>query len=356
MLGSNTTSFAAIGFEQAHRDGQDMGVLAVRGRYHIASDGSLTLAPEQELVLVDEYEGDPHRTPMVRAADLIPFKSATDISVVGRTYAPNGEAAAEWLAGIRIGRLAHVVRASGRRYWLWRAGSWHLSAPELATEVSLDYRLAASDRSMDGDDDPDVSANPIGVKRPGRKSADQADALPVPCIDSFDDDYSDACALRMPQGLSPVSPFWRLRQRFVGTYDDHWAANRHPQLPADFDYRFYQSAHPDMIYPGYLAGDEIGELARLTPGGGTLRFSLPSVQPVALYRWRDGREVRLLLNLDGVHIDLRNAPYAVDITWRSWLPICPNFLSIELSVEPLDAMRASGLPRPALDGLAEEGV
>lgn len=354
MLGRNSTPFAAIGFEQAHRDGQDMGVLAVRGRYHLDEDGHLSLAPDQDLVLVDEYEGDPHKTPLLKAADLIPFKPATDISVIGSTYAPKGEEATEWLAGIRVGQMAHVVRASGRRHWMWHAGSWRLSAPEPATNLPLDYRLAASDESLDGEDNPEVPANPLGVKRPPRHGKEQADALSVASIDASDDDYSDPFASRMPQGMAPVPPFWRLRQQFAGTYDDDWAANRHPQLPEDFDYRFYQSAHPDMIYPGYLAGDEVFELARLTPGGGTLRFSLPGVQPVALYRWRDSREVRLLLNLDGVHIDLRHPRYTVDITWRAWLPICPNFLRIELSLETLELMRTSGLPRAALDGLAEE--
>ncbi|TDK28873.1 DUF2169 domain-containing protein, partial [Rhizobium deserti] len=173
MLGRNSTQFAAIGFEQAHRDGEDMGVLAVRGRYKIGDDGSLVLAPEQDLVLVDEYDGDPHRTPMLKAADLIPYKPATDISVIGKTYAPKSKAATEWLAGIRIGELSHVVRANGPRHWIWSAGSWRLSAPDVVTEVALDYRHAASDQSVDGDGDPEVPANPIGVKRPPRNGGDR---------------------------------------------------------------------------------------------------------------------------------------------------------------------------------------
>jgi hypothetical protein len=353
MLGKNDTGFAAIGFEQAHRDGHDMGVLAVRGRYTIQEDESLLLDGEQDLVLVDEYEGNPHQSPMVRAADLIPFKPATDITILGKTYAPKGEAATEWLAGIRIGELAHVIRAKGRRQWMWHRDGWRLSSPEAVTEVDLDYRLAASDLSIDGEDDPEVSENPIGLRIPPRRGCDEVHALSLPSIESSEDDYSDPFARRLPQGFSPVPPFWRLRQRFAGTYDDDWSANRHPQLPEDFDYRFYQSAHPDMVYPGYLRGDERAEIARLVPGGGTLRFSLPNVQPVAVYRWRDGREVTVLLNLDGVHIDLRTPPYRVDITWRCWLPVCPNFLRMDLHVEPLEKMLHSEVPRTTIDGLSE---
>lgn len=354
MLGRNNTPFAAIGFEQAHRDGHDMGVIAVRGRYTIDDDGALALAPEQELILVDEYEGDPHTTPLLRAADLIPFKPSTDISILGKAYAPTGQPSTEWIAGLRIGKWANAVRINGRRHWRWRANGWHLSAAEPIEEAAMDYRNASGDLSWDHHDDPEVPQNPIGIKRPPRERKENEDALPVALLDSLDDDYSDIFASKTPKGFSPVPPFWRLRQQYAGTYDDAWVAERHPQLPEDFDYRFYQSAHPDMIYPGYLAGDESIELARLTPGGGTLRFSLPGVQPTALYRWRDGREVRVLLNLDGLHIDLRQTPYQVDITWRSWLPICPNFLRIELTVDELDAMRTSGLPRATIDGLSEE--
>jgi hypothetical protein len=76
MLASNATPFAAIAFEQKHRDGADMAVLAVRGQFHLSPDGSLRPSGARRLVLADEYAGDPHATPLLHPGDLIPFKPA----------------------------------------------------------------------------------------------------------------------------------------------------------------------------------------------------------------------------------------------------------------------------------------
>ncbi|MBF2714282.1 DUF2169 family type VI secretion system accessory protein [Agrobacterium vitis] len=353
MLGKNLTRFAAIGFEQAHRDGEDMGVIAVRGRYQVNADGSLQLSDRQDIVLVDEYDGNPHTSPLIKAADLIPFKPASDITFLGAAYAPDGRAKQDWLVAVKVGQLSHAIRVTGTRSWVCTAGKWRLSDPQEATEVPIDYRLAAGDGHIEGLGSPSVPGNPIGVSRPTPEQALSSASVPAPRIDDAEEDYSDPFFARKPLGLGPVAPFWYFRQRYAGTYDDAWQAHRHPQLPADFDYRFYQSAHPSMIYPGFLAGDETVEMARLTPGGGTFKFALPAVRPVATYRWRDGREVMVQLNLDGVHIDFRNDSRLIDLTWRAWLPICPNFLCINLSDMPFADQEAANLPRASLHGLTE---
>jgi hypothetical protein len=43
MLTDNATPFAAIGFEQWHRDGPTMAVVAVRGSYLVRPGGALEL-------------------------------------------------------------------------------------------------------------------------------------------------------------------------------------------------------------------------------------------------------------------------------------------------------------------------
>ncbi len=58
------------------------------------------------------------------------------------------------------------------------------------------------------------------------------------------------------QGVGPVSRWWKSRLQYAGTYNEVWREKRYPYLPDDFDERFYNSAHPDMIYTGFLSGDE----------------------------------------------------------------------------------------------------
>jgi hypothetical protein len=77
--------------------------------------------------------------------------------------------------------------------------------------------------------------------------------------------------------FSYVSPAWRPRASFAGTYDDTWQKNRAPYLPDDFDKRFFNMAHPDLIYPGFLLGGEPVHISGMHPKG-DLQFNIPQVR------------------------------------------------------------------------------
>ncbi len=57
MLHSNNTPFSALGFEQTHRDGPVMAVIAVRGAFVFADSGHIVLAEKQAMVLGEEFDG-----------------------------------------------------------------------------------------------------------------------------------------------------------------------------------------------------------------------------------------------------------------------------------------------------------
>ena len=67
---------------------------------------------------------------------------------------------------------------------------------------------------------------------------------------------------------------WTSRLKYAGTYDDAWlhatredvAAGRPADYARDFDPRFFQCAHPGLILPDYLEGDEEIVLTGLMPG------------------------------------------------------------------------------------------
>ncbi|WP_053078337.1 DUF2169 family type VI secretion system accessory protein [Methylobacterium tarhaniae] len=355
MLARNDTPFAAIGFAQLHRDGDLMACLAVRASYGIDPDGALALRETQEVVLADEHEGDPLRTPLVRVGDLIPFKPRADVTLVGSAHAPAGRPATAWTVALRVGDHAASLRVHGLREW--RPGltllrpTWKLGEAEPAQTVALDYRLAAGGRHLGDPDGEADRRNPIGPgiahldhTRPGR-------AFPAPQIDSAAAPVAGPYDAPEPQGFGPISPWWVQRQRHAGTYDAAWKAERHPRLPADFDYRFYQTAHPSLILPGYLRGDEAVRIEGCRPGGAVLTFTLPAVVPVADHAWDDGRAVRSRLNFDGLHLDLRGDEPRIDLTWRGWIVRCPSYLSATLSLLPLDEAR--GLPASDEAGLSE---
>ena len=73
--------------------------------------------------------------------------------------------------------------------------------------------------------------------------------------------------------MEPIPPFWQWREKHLGTRDEAWARERCPQMPADLSYRFFQTAHANLILPR-LVGDEVVHLDGMIPGGGYHRASL----------------------------------------------------------------------------------
>lgn len=352
----NNTPFAARSFGDLHRDGMRMAVVCVRSSYHFATDGALHLANRQETALNDIYEGDSHRTPLVRVGDLIPYKPSADVTVLGTAYAPAGRPAKRWEVAIQVGDHRVPLRVHGPRRWepslKMIKPTWRLGPSDPVTSVPLDYRLAAGGRFV-GDADGAVDPrNPIG---PGILHAQWSrfgQSLRAPQIDAVHAQVGDPFATPQPQGFGPIPPFWLWREKHLGTRDEAWQRERCPRMPADLSYRFFQTAHANLILPR-LVGDEAVRLDGLVPGGGSLAFALPSVALVAHHQWHDGRRVAARLTLDGLHLDLRvpEGPWKADLTWRGWIVRCPSYRGAAIEVATL--AEAAGLPASDEYGLAE---
>ena len=356
MLRDNQTPFAALAFEQTHRNGARMAVVVARARFDLFPDGSLARAEKQFLVLADVYDGPPTTSPLIDVSDLAPFKPFADVTVIGDAYAPNGVASRQWTAGVKIGERRALIRVNGPRKWepisKSGAGRWRLAEAALTAQAPSDYRYAAGGRIIGhprGEADHD---NPIGAGVLDPAVTSPFFAYDAPQIDSEQAPIVDAFARPAPQGLGPVAPVWGPRLRYAGTYDDAWRALDPPRPPDDHDYRFWQVAPPQLQLPGYLRAGEIIRLGRLARDAETVDFYIPDVEPWAHFRWIDGRDVFARMNRDGLHIDMRgDAPWRVDLTFRCWLEICPRFYCVDLALT--DARGAAPLPFAREDGLAE---
>lgn len=353
MLHSNNTPYAAIGFEQWHRDGSTMACIAVRAEMVFGEDGQIHFSDQQEIILADKFEGDPQKTPLVTPGDLVPFKPGTDITFLGSIHSGDQSEKQVLEASLKIGNHTRSIRASGPREWIADGDSWHLSDLERISELPLCYTKASGGRLI-GDPSGRVDPrNPIGPNLIDVQFSPRGRNYPAAQIDSEQEPInSDFLHPPFPQGFGPMAPWWQNRQRYTGTYDDEWKENIHPRLPRDFDYRFYNCAHPSLVLDGFVAGGDVVELTNLTPSGRFL-FRLPNSTPFARFQFVDGREVLATLNLDGIHIDFREHPYRYALTWRAWLDICPAFYRIDLECETLDKVRDMCLPVACEAGLRE---
>ena len=351
MLHDNNTPLAALGFEQWHPNGSSMAVIVARARIRVEPDGNQYFVEGTELVLADEFAGDPHKTPMLRCNDLIPFKPFSDLTLLADLHAP--EPVAVLTGQVRLGDAHVTLHGCGPRSWTHHK-QWRLGKAEPVDRVPVSYALAAGGRIIghpDGDVDP---RNPIGAgvihpdftPRTIELRAPQiwSDTAPIP---------PDPTRVPEPQGLGPIPPWWRARQQFTGTYDDDWLANVHPRLPRDFDYRHYQSAHPDLILPHELLPGMVVQTIGLRPGGVACDIQIPDLMPFATFGFTDGRQVRTRLRLDGLQLDLRAEDPVYDLTWRSWIETCPTLHRVDLDMDQSSRVMAMHLPVAGVEGLVE---
>ena len=364
----NRTAFPASVFRQFDRKGGLDAVVAVRGTFDVVPGGRLAVSAEQEAFQwEDAYEGDPHAMPLMRQADLVPFKPGTDVTVLADAYCPNPAGAPSWPVGLRIlnapgaALLDKHLRVTGPRWWRprlrphWRTlvgreaapllSGWDLTAPEPARSVALDWRLA---RGGPLPDDPPGSlhlGNPIGMGVVGRAVSAAGQPHPAPQIEAPGAQLGDWQADPAPCGLGPLSPWWRPRQQHAGTYDQAWLDHRHPLLPDDFDERFWQCAPPDQIVTPWLRGTERFELTNLHPDHATLSGTLPGIMPGAAIDRAGQPAERAGLNLDGVHFDLRPDWERVILTWRLRVPM-PGRSGVRITLAERARLAVMAEPAP----------
>jgi len=115
------------------------------------------------------------------------------------------------------------------------------------------------------------------------------------------------------------------RRGYAGTYDEAWQRDRCPLLPADFDPRFFQSAHPDLVCPGHLQGGERARVLNVRPGG-PVEFAVPRRRLEVTVDIRGERSAPAAV-LDTVLIEPDDG--RVVCTWKATLPCPRRFLDID---------------------------
>jgi hypothetical protein len=227
--------------------------------------------------------------------------------------------------------LHYSVQVTGRRAWRHRSEQgWTLTDPEPAAEVPIRYELAYGGAYPDTTSSGDGEAPQWIVHRPNPSGTGFVDER------ALDPDIE----VRAPQwqhpahpvtavnhdvplaGFGPVARPWRSRLQYAGTYDEAWERRAREDIArgvpadyaADFDPRFFQCAHPDLIAPEYLMGDEEIVLAGMVSGAEPLVLQLPCKRIEARTLDGKGAVEQARMALDTVHIDLDLA--AVHLCWR----------------------------------------
>jgi hypothetical protein len=273
-------------------------------------------------------------------------------------------------------RPSALVRYLGKMlalgtFGLVRREGWRLTAPQPIQALPLRYEYAWGGQCrVNADDDaadrvPDAmrlgeqqqaehpdrenlpvahttcEANPLGLgfaerwfvkaRKLTRVAAPQIEAVgqPITAQAWLQASGEDAAPTLHPAGLGIVGRAWRGRRELAGTYDERWLAERHPGLPEDFDFRYWNSAPPSMQVP-HLKGNETLALSNLVPagtpgastdaqGGTLLRLPLPGHLPMGWIYTSEALKFAPFL-LDTLSVDLAApAKPVVTLVWRATL-------------------------------------
>jgi hypothetical protein len=315
----NKTPFSAERTWVRDKSGAETWLVAVKGTFDIAADGSTSLSERQEAVCrVPEFSGPPGESSMLHDADLVHTKLTTDVYLNGHAYAPGGKATDTVDAGLKVGTLAKMLRVHGDRWWRDGPQGLRISPPDTFMRMPITYERAfggrerVSDGTGGGRFEP---CNPVGTGF-AVKSED-LDGQPLPNVEWPDAPITVSTPRRPPAGFGAISRHWSPRVEMAGTYDEAWEKTRQPLLPEDFDDRFYQCAPADQQTPRFLSGGESVVLRNLTPDG-RLTFKLPRVALGFQTRFTDGELVHHRAVLHTVVIE-PDQPRVI-LVWHTHLP------------------------------------
>lgn len=318
----NRTPFAAQLALFPNQQGVDTLYIVVKATFNIGREW--TLADEQKPpTAADEYWSDDPATSSIKyASDLHIGKPSTDIIMVGHAWSPEGREVREMDVSLAVGTVGTHIRVFGDRYW----DNGDITPPVPFSSMPLVYERAFGGiHKVDGKMIAGEVRNPIGCGFAGKRRVKEMNGEPLPNLENPRQLLKRIGEVVTPSGCGFTSPNWQPRLSFAGTYDEEWQKYSAPYLPADFDLRFFNMAHPDLIYPGFLTGGEPVKINGVNPYG-HLHFNLPLVTLKAGVMIQSRIE-QPVFNIETLLIEPDDL--LLGMTWKASIPCDKETLKIQ---------------------------
>jgi len=396
----NLTPFAAMQYAMLDVNDVEKHVVVMKVGYQLQLSGKGVYQARVRddnavpLCLEDEFTGKMNTSSARYESDLAPDKPACDVIITATAWAPDGLPCTEIPVRVEIKGadgsilLAKHLRVSGERYFEQHAVTqrWSLSEPEpflsypirwegaFGGECRIEpqeeipgtlptHALLTQEQREQHPHAPDAPLahevcmnNPLGrgfitpwyqkAKQPRRFPAPRITDPRKPCTAAdfaaqIAGEIATPCLL--PAGLGITGRVWQPRLALAGTYDDVWQQKRHPYLPADFDFRYWNCAPPDQQIP-YPTLPLSVNLEGLSPDE-KIQFSLPEHTAFILLRMNNGLWLPQPTQIDTIDIDAERLE--VTICWRALIPANAQVRVIEARYET-DTERLPGKIYPML--------
>jgi hypothetical protein len=171
----------------------------------------------------------------------------------GNACALNHQAVSELNVHLSVGEVKKTVKVFGDRQWV----NGIASNPVPFQSMPLVYERAFGGKHQLNESTLLAEErNLVGCGFAGNRNQAEMEGVALPNIEDANQLINNINDTPMPAGFAPTCGYWSPRTQWAGTYDEHWQSTRAPYLPEDFDKRFLNAAHPDLVYPGFLKGGE----------------------------------------------------------------------------------------------------
>jgi hypothetical protein len=304
----NATPFTCDRYALTARNGATYLRVVLKGAYDVLSGGLVRPAATQpEIVLTDEYWGEPGRSAVKYESDLLLVKPGTDLLVLGEACAPGDRPVERMSVGLAYrGRWLKRLRVTGDREWRRGFSGLTPSSPRPFVRMPITYDHAFGGSDENGSEPRNRSGK--GYSSRGTPTEGQ----PVPNIE-WPDQLIDSPRQRpAPAGLGVIAKHWMPRLKYGGTYDEQWLENDFPLLPSDFDDRFFHAAAQDQ-WIEQPQGGEMVLVDGMSPSG-QLQFPLPSCGVPVTFTYEDA-EVSSSMRVETVLVD--TMARTCTITWSA---------------------------------------
>lgn len=311
-------------------DGRELLVVVVKGTFNLPKPGvQPELAGQQaDLVMADEFTGEPGFSAPRYESDFAPFKPRCDVLLNGSAYAPEGESVKRLKVELRVGSMEKSFTVVGNRYWRnWLGFIWR-SSPEPFVRMPISYDNAFGGADLSHPNPKKHRFYPTNHAGKGfhsnlRKKAIHGKPLPNTEKTGWSVRWPRSKWHR-PMAFGPVGRGWQPRPKFAGTYDKNWVDNIFPFLPPDFDDRYNQSAPADQ-QTDYLRGGEEVLLLNLSREGRTA-FRVPTLEvPITFYP-KNYEETKIVPLCDTLILEPDLDRFVM--MWRAALPLKRNMFEM----------------------------
>jgi|GEM_PF-316934 Uncharacterized protein conserved in bacteria len=328
-------------------DKESLSVL-VKGIFKIQETGRLLAVRDKpNIVMKDLYNGTVNQSSIKYESDLAPFKPKTDLTFDAVARSPEAKELKNWPVRFDVDkRLSYGFHVQGKRQFepLRKAGKreWRLSDSAPITQLPLLYEFAFGGTVPLSEDDVDsYNYNPIGLGFVSDYVLAQDEPLSAPQIGSI----AELNAMKIGEsiiihGCGPITKSWLPRLALAGTLDEAWLRERHPLMPKDFDYCYWNAAPLPLQISPYLLGNEVITVRGCLHDPRPYSFSLPGAGIGARVRRAGQTEIQhCVLNLDTVHCDIvaeKSEEHRVTLIWRVVLDDADSIDEIVLHLRGLN--------------------